>query len=237
MAYKRVLLKLSGEQLAGEYEFGVDPKIGAYLAEEIKKALATGCQIVVIAGGGNMVRGAEIAGNGIRRVTGDHMGMLSGLINCMALTDIFEHHDVPARCLSAVHVEQLVESYSPRRAQIHLRQGEVLIVAGGSGRAYVTHDTAAVMFGLELDCDVVLKSTKVDGVYDKDPKKFDDAKLIRHMTHAEAVANQAVSVMDKAALGLALEQHKPLIVFNPMEPGNLAAVVSGDAIGTTISDS
>src|SRR6187551_1488519 len=163
--YKRVLLKLSGEQLAGDYEFGVDPQIASFLADEVKKALDTGCEIVVIAGGGNMVRGAEVAGHGIRRVTADQMGMLSGLINSMALTDIFEAHGLPTRCLSNVYAEQVAESYSYRRAEKHLQQGRVVIVAGGSGRSYVTHDTAAVMFALELDCEVVLKATKVDGVY------------------------------------------------------------------------
>jgi uridylate kinase len=234
MAYKRVLLKISGEQLAGKYEFGVDPEIAAYLAEEIKKALETGCQLVLIAGGGNMVRGAEIAGHGLRRVTADHMGMLSGLINSMALTDIFEAHGLATRCLSNVFAEQVAENYSYRRAEKHLQQGRVLIVAGGSGRSYVTHDTVAVMFALELDCEVVLKATKVDGVYDKDPVKFKDAELISHMSLHEAVSNQAVAVMDKAALGLALEQKKPLIVFNPMVVGNIAKVVSGEQLGTNI---
>jgi len=235
MTYKRVLLKISGEQLAGKYEFGVDPEIAAYLAEEIKKALASGCELVLIVGGGNMVRGAEIAGHGIRRVTGDQMGMLSGLINCMAMTDIFEAHGVPTRCLSNVYAEQITENYSYRRAEKHLQQGRVVIVAGGSGRSYVTHDTAAVMFALELDCEVVLKATKVDGVYDRDPAKFDDAVLIDHMSFAEAVSNQAVAVMDKAALGLALEQRKPIIVFNPTIEGNIAKVVAGQSLGTKIS--
>jgi uridylate kinase len=236
MAYKRVLLKLSGEQLAGEYDFGVNPKIVDYLANEVKKALKVGVQLVLIVGGGNMVRGAEVAGNGIRNVTAHQMGMLSGLINSMAVTDIFEAHGIPTRCLSNVHAETLAENYSYRRAEKHLQQGRVVIVAGGSGRSYVTHDTAAVMFGLELDCEVILKATKVDGVYDKDPRKFDDAVLIKHMTLHEAVTNQAVAVMDKAALGLALEHKKPLIVFNPMEPGNLAAVVAGKEIGTNITE-
>ena len=235
MAYKRVLLKVSGEQLAGKYEFGVDPEIAAYLAEEIKKALATGCELVLVVGGGNMVRGSEIAGHGIRRVTGDQMGMLSGLINSMALTDIFEAHDLPTRCLSNVYAEQIAESYSYRLAEKHLQSGRVVIVAGGSGRSYVTHDTAAVMFALELDCEVVLKATKVDGVYDKDPQQFNDAVLTQAMTFQDAVENQAVAVMDKAALGLALEQRKPLVVFNPMVENNIASVISGNHIGTKIS--
>lgn len=235
MAYKRVLLKISGEQLAGKYDFGVDPELAAYLAEEIKKALTTGCEIVLVVGGGNMVRGAEIAGHGIRRVTGDQMGMLSGLINSMALTDIFEAHDLPTRCLSNIYAEQVAESYSYRLAEKHLQNGRVVIVAGGSGRSYVTHDTAAVMFALELDCEVVLKATKVDGVYDRDPNKFDDAAKLGNMSFQEALTNVGISVMDKAALGLALERNKPVVVFNPLSDGNIARVVAGEAVGTKIS--
>jgi len=234
MAYKRVLLKLSGEQLAGAYDFGVDPEIATFLAKQIKTAMATGCQIVLVVGGGNMVRGAEVAGHGIRRVTADQMGMLSGLINSMAMTDIFEANGLPTRCLSMVNAELVAENYSYRRADKHLESGRIVIVAGGTARPYVTHDTAAVSFGLELDCEVVLKATKVDGVYDKDPEKYKDANLISSMTLQEAVANQAIAVMDKAALGLALEQQKPIVVFNPMIDGNIARVVSGEPIGTRI---
>jgi uridylate kinase len=233
--YKRVLLKLSGEQLAGTYEFGVDPKIAGFLADEVKKALNSGCQIVIVAGGGNMVRGAEVAGNGIRRVTADQMGMLSGLINSMALTDIFEAHGLSTRCVSNVYAEQIAESYSYRLAEKHLENGRVVIVAGGSGRSYVTHDTAAVMFALELDCEVVLKASKVNGVYDKDPAKFTDAKRLDHVSFQQAIENAAIKVMDKAALGLAMEQHQQVIVFDAMEPGNIAKVVSGKTVGTTIS--
>lgn len=232
--YKRVLLKLSGEQLAGKYDFGVDPEIAAFLAEEIKKAAETGCQIILVVGGGNMVRGAEVAGHGIRRVTADQMGMLSGLINSMAMTDIFEAHGLSTRCLSNVFAEQLAESYSYRRAEKHLQSGRIVIVAGGIARPYFTHDTAAVSMGLELDCEVVLKATKVNGVYDKDPEKFKSAVLIRNMSLEEAVTNQAIAVMDKAALGLALEQRKPLVVFNPMLEGNIAKLIAGEEIGTKI---
>ncbi len=234
MAYKRVLLKLSGEQLAGKYEFGVDPEIAAFLANEIKQALATGCQLALVVGGGNMVRGEEVAGNGIRRVTADQMGMLSGLINCMAMTDIFEAQGLSTRCLSSVFAEQLAENYSYRRAEKHLVNGRVVIIAGGIARPYFTHDTAAVSYGLELDCEVVLKATKVEGVFDKDPAKFKDARLLPEMTLNEAVTNGAIAVMDKAALGLALEQNQPLIVFNPMVKGNIARVIAGEAVGTKI---
>jgi uridylate kinase len=234
MAYKRVLLKISGEQLAGKYDFGVDPEIASYLAEEIKKVVASGCQVVLVVGGGNMVRGAKIAGHGIRRVTGDQMGMLSGLINSMAMTDIFEAHGLSTRCLSNVYVEQIAESYSFRLAEKHLEYGRIVIVAGGIARPYFTHDTAGVSVALELDCEVVLKATKVDGVYDKDPAKFSDARKLDSMSFDEAIANAEIQVMDKAALGLAMEQQKPIIVFNPMTPDNILRVASGEAIGTKI---
>ncbi len=234
MAYKRVLLKFSGEQLAGKYEFGVDPEIAAYLGEEIKKVTATGCQVVLVVGGGNMVRGAEIAGHGIRRVTADQMGMLSGLINSMAMTDIFEAHGLRTRCLSMVPIPLIAENYSYRLAEKHLQNGRVVIVAAGIARPYFTHDTAAVSVGLELDCEIVIKATKVDGVYDKDPAKFTDATLLHTMTLADAVSDGAIMVMDKAALGLALEQRKTLAVFNPMTAGNLEALVAGKVIGTKI---
>ncbi len=234
MTYKRILLKLSGEQLAGEHEFGVDPKIAKYLAQEIKQVVDTGVQIAIVVGGGNMVRGAEVAGHGIRRVTGDQMGMLSGLINAMALTDIFEHEGLATRCLSIVYAEQLAEPYSYRLAEKHLQGGRVLIIAGGLARPYFTHDTAAVSFGLELDCEVVIKASKVDGVYDRDPVKYPDATRLEHMSYADAVGNVDVMVMDKAALGLALEQKQPLVVFDAMQPGNLARLVEGQSVGTTI---
>jgi uridylate kinase len=234
-AYKRVLLKLSGEQLAGKYEFGVDPEIATFLASEVKKVVDSGCQVVMIIGGGNMVRGAEMAGNGIRRVTADQMGMLSGLINCMALTDIFESTGLKTRCLSNIFAQQVAESYSYRLAEKHLQKGRVVIVAGGTARPYVTHDTAAVSFALELDCELVLKASKVDGVYDKDPAKFPDAIKLDKVTFQEAVEDNAIKVMDKAAMGLAMEQNKPIVVFDAMKPDNFARVVAGDPVGTIIS--
>ncbi|HEY9712906.1 MAG TPA: UMP kinase, partial [Chroococcales cyanobacterium] len=171
---------------------------------------------------------------GIRRVTGDQMDMLSGLINSMALTDIFEAHEVPTRCLSNIYAEQLAESYSYRRAEKHLQKNRVLIIAGGTARPYVTHDTAAVSFALELDCEVVIKATKFDGVYDKDPAKFPDATKLDSLSFQDAVENNAIEVMDKAALGLAMEQQKPIVVFDVMTPDNLLKLVHGEAVGTSI---
>ncbi|GAC1387030.1 MAG: UMP kinase [Candidatus Saccharimonadales bacterium] len=233
--YTRVLLKLSGEQLAGKYEFGIDPEIATYFAREVKAVSDAGCQIILVVGGGNMVRGAEIAGHGIKRVTGDQMGMLSGLINSMAMTDIFEAQQVPTRCLSNVFAAQVAESYSFRLAEKHLERGRVVIIAGGLGRPYFTHDTAAVNLALELDCELVLKATKVDGVYDKDPHKYADARIIKTISAQSAVENVDIQVMDKAALGLALEQKMTMVIFNAFEPGNLLKIIQGDAVGTTIS--
>jgi uridylate kinase len=232
--YKRVLLKLSGEQLAGKYEFGVDPEIAAFLAVEVKKVMDAGCQVVMIVGGGNMVRGAELAGHGIRRVTADQMGMLSGLMNSMAMTDIFEANNVKTRCLSNIFAQQVAESYSYRLAEKHLQKGRVAIIAGGTARPYVTHDTAAVSFALELDCELVVKASKVEGVYDKDPAKFPDAVKLDKVSFQEAVEDNSILVMDKAAMGLAMEQGKPIVVFDAMKPDNFLKVVCGEPVGTMI---
>ncbi len=232
--FKRLLIKISGEQLAGEYEFGVDPKIANFLANEIKKVVATCTQVVVVVGGGNMIRGAKVAGHGIKRVTADQMGMLSGLINSMCLTDIFEANAIPTRCLSNVFAEQVAESFSYRRAEKHLQAGRVVIVAGGIARPYFTHDTAAVSVALELDCEVVLKATNVDGVYDKDPNKNDDAVKLETISFDEAIRNVEIMIMDKAALGLAMEQNKSIIVFDPMVEDNFLKISRGEHVGTRI---
>ncbi|GAC1392342.1 MAG: UMP kinase [Candidatus Saccharimonadales bacterium] len=232
--FQRILLKLSGEQLSGKFEVGIDPEIAGYIAEEIKKIVALKCQLVIVVGGGNMVRGAEMAGHGIRRVTADQMGMLSGLINSMALTDIFESHNIPTRCLSNIFAEQVAESFSHRLAEKHLERERVVIVAGGIGRPYFTHDTAAVNLALELNCQVVLKATKVDGVYDKDPHKYKDAKLLKEVSYQQAVEDSAIKVMDKAALGLAMEQKMSVVVFDAMVTDNIKRIVNGNLVGTLI---
>jgi uridylate kinase len=232
--HKRVLIKFSGEQLSGKFEVGIDPELVGYLAEEVKKAVELGCQVVMIAGGGNMVRGAEIAKHGIKRVTGDQMGMLSGLINSMAITDIFEAHNIPTRCLSNVFAPQVAESYSFRLAEKHLEKGRVVIIAGGIGRPYFTHDTAAVNLALELDCEVVLKATKVDGVYDKDPAQHEGAVKLDEVSFQQAVEDGAIKVMDKAAMGLAMEQHMPVVIFDAMQPGHILSAASGESVGTII---
>ena len=233
-SYKRILLKLSGEQLAGKYESGVDPEFVGWLADEIKKVSSDGKQIVIMVGGGNFVRGAQIAGHGIQRVTADHMGMLGTMINALALTDIFEAQGITTRCLSNIFAEQVAEPFVHRLANKHLEKGRVVIVAGGSGRPYVTTDTAAVILGLELDCDVILKATKVAGVYDKDPVKFHDAKKLDRLGFQKAVSDDAIRIMDKAALGMAMEHELPIIVFDAMKTDNILKATRGESAGTTI---
>ncbi len=233
--YKRVLLKFSGEQLSGSHDYGIDPSVARYIAHEVKQVVDTGCQVILVIGGGNLVRGAELAGNGIKRVTADQMGMLSGLMNAMAMTDIFESEGVATRCMSNIFVTQVAESYSYRLAIKHLERNRVVMVAAGIGRPYFTHDTAAVNIGLELDCEVVIKASKVDGVYDKDPAKFPDAKKYDTLTFEESVKNDAIKVMDKAALGLAMEQTMPITVFNALQAGDLLKLVQGNNVGTHIS--
>jgi len=234
MAYKRVLLKLSGEQLAGRYDSGIDAELGAWLANEISTVIKTGAQVVIMVGGGNYARGAQLAGHGIGRVTADNIGMLATMMNAVALADIFNAHEVSARALTNIKADQVADQFTHRRAISDLGKGHVVIVAGGIGRPYLTTDTAAVSLGLELDCDVVLKATKVDGVYDKDPNKFPDAVKVEHMSFDEAVSNGAIAVMDKAAVGLAMEHQLQVIVFNALSEHNIARVVAGKAIGTKI---
>jgi uridylate kinase len=232
--YTRVLLKLSGEQLSGKFEGGIDAELGGWIAREVKKVTDTGCQVVIMVGGGNYARGAQLAGHGIKRVTADHIGMLATMMNAMALTDIFASQDVATRCLSNIYAEQVAEPFVHRLAENHLGKGRVVIVAGGIGRPYLTTDTAAVSLALELDCQAVLKATKVDGVYDKDPAEHEDAQRIRQLSFQDSVADSAIRVMDKAALGLAMEHELPIVVFDALTEGNILAVSQGEAVGTLI---
>lgn len=234
-SYKRILLKLSGEQLAGKFEGGIDAELGAWLADEIKKLSDEGLQVVVMVGGGNFARGAQLAGHGIKRVTADHIGMLATMMNALALTDIFESRGVPTRCLSSIFAEQVAEPFIHRLADKHLEKGRVVIAAGGIGRPYLTTDTAAVSLALELSCDVVLKATKVDGVYNKDPAQFPDAVKLDQVSFQQAVADNGIKVMDKAAMGLAMEHTLPIVVFDAMQEGHIIKAAHGESAGTTIS--
>ncbi len=233
--YQRLLLKLSGEQLAGKYDGGIDPELASWLAHEVKKVADAEAQVVIMVGGGNFVRGARIAGHGIKRVTADHMGMLGTMINALALTDIFEEQGVKTRCLSNIFAEQVAEPFVHRLANKHLQKGRVVIVAGGIGRPYLTTDTAAVSLALELDCNVVLKATKVDGIYDKDPAVHEGAIKIEKISYQQAVSDAAIKIMDKAAMGLAMEHAMTVVVFDALTEDSILKAAQGKLVGTTIT--
>ncbi len=233
--YKRILLKLSGEQLAGKFDSGIDAELCSWLAEQIKKASDAGSQVVIMVGGGNYARGAQLAGHGIKRVTADQVGMLATMMNAIAVTDIFEATGVATRCLSNIFAQQVAESFSFRLAEKHLQGGRVVIVAGGIGRPYLTTDTAAVSLALELDCQVVMKATKVDGVYDKDPALHEGANKLEKLSYQQAVEDTHIKVMDKAAMALAMDHEMPIIVFDAMQDGSIAQAAAGTPIGTVIS--
>lgn len=235
LKYKRLLLKLSGEQLAGEHDGGVDTKLVSWIASEIKKATDAGAEIAIMIGGGNYARGNQLMGNGIRPTTAHNVGMLATVLNGLVLGDVFRANGVETSVLSNIVAEQVVDSYTYRRADHHLAKGRVVVVAGGIGRPFFTTDTAAVNLALELDCDVVCKVTKVDGVYTKDPAKFDDAKKIDAMSLQQAVEDENIKVMDKAALGLALETKTKVLVFDLMTEGNIRRAALGEPVGTLIS--
>lgn len=233
--YKRVLLKLSGEQLAGELDGGIDANFCSWVAKEVKKVEDAGCQVVIMVGGGNYARGAQLEGHGIERVTADNIGMLATVMNALALEDIFKHNNIEARALSSIAADQVIDQFTHRRARSHLSKGRVVIVAGGTGRPYVTTDTAAVGLALEMGCEIVLKATKVDGVYDKDPAKYTDAIKLDTISFQNAVADESIKVMDKAAMGLAMEHDMKIVVFDAMKADNILKAANGESVGTIIN--
>jgi uridylate kinase len=234
--HPRVLLKLSGEQFAGSREYGVDPVFLGHLAKELAETIAaTNVQLTIVVGGGNIMRGASVAKSGIERASGDYMGMLATLINGIALVDILEQNGVPARLQTRLRVESVAEPFIRRRAIRHLEKGRVVVVAGGTGNPYVTTDTAAVTTALELECDQVLKATKVDGVYNKDPHKHTDATKHDSLSFDQVLTNPNMNVMDNAAISLAMDNHLPIVVFDLLTHGNIRRVIEGQAVGTTVS--
>ncbi len=232
--YKRVLLKLSGEQLQGKYDGGFDAERAVWIASEVKKAQADGTEIVIMIGGGNYVRGAQLAGETVQRVTADNIGMLATMMNALALADVFNASGVAARAVTNIKADQVADQFTHRRALSHLTKGRVVIVAGGIGRPYLTTDTAAVSLALELDCDVILKATKVDGVYDSDPEKSPSAKKYETLSLQAAVERPEIKIMDKAAIALAYDHSQSIVVFELLKENNIAEAVAGKAIGTTI---
>ena len=233
--YKRILLKLSGEQLQGQYDSGFDHERARWIAEQLKPVIDSGTEVVIMVGGGNYVRGNQIAGNGIQDVNAHNIGMLSTLMNAISLSDIFNDTGLASRVLSSIKIDQFIDQYTHRRAQSHLEKDRVVIVGGGIGRPFLTTDTAALNLAQEMNCDVVIKTTKVDGVYDKDPTKHDDAVKFDHLSYQEALASPTINVMDNAAIGVAMDEHKPVIICDLLTDGNIARAARGETVGTLIS--
>jgi len=231
--YKRVLLKLSGEILGGSQKFGIDPQTLQLIADEIKKAKSHNVQIAIVAGGGNIFRGLNAGDSGIDRATGDYMGMLATIINCMALQAVLEKNGVYSRVQSAIEMKEVAEPYIRRRAIRHLEKGRVVIFAGGTGNPYFTTDTTAALRATEINADIILKATKVDGIYDKDPMKNSDAVKFKALTYMD-VLNKRLKVMDSTAVSLCMDNNLPILVFNLNKSGNVEKAVIGKNIGTLV---
>jgi len=231
--YKKILLKLSGEALMGDQEFGISSDVIASYAKQIKEIVDLGVEVSIVIGGGNIFRGISGAAQGVDRVTGDHMGMLATVINSLALQNSIEKLGVPTRVQTAIEMPKIAEPFIKRRAQRHLEKGRVVIFGAGTGNPYFTTDTAAALRAIEMGTDVVIKATKVDGIYDKDPVKFADAKKYEKVTYNEVLAKD-LKVMDATAISLCRENKLPIIVFNSLIEGNLKRVIMGENLGTTV---
>src|SRR3989338_6849833 len=229
--YKRVLLKLSGETFLGKRQHGIDPEFTQWLAREIKKAHQDDIQISIIVGGGNIFRGATAEEHGLERTVGDYIGMLATIMNALALQAALEKEKQQARVLSAIEIKDVAEPYIRRRAIRHMENGRVVIFAGGSGNPYFTTDTAAALRALESECEIILKATKVDGVYDRDPTKNKDAKKFDHLSYNEAIASRDIEIMDNSALSLCMDHKIPIMVFDLAKEGNIAKASRGEHIG------
>lgn len=234
LKYKRLLLKLSGEALQGNSDYGLDPEILNQYAQEIKAAISTGVEIAIVIGGGNIYRGSYAAKTGIDRVQGDYMGMLATVINGMAIQSALENIGVNTRLMSAIRIEQVCEPFIKRRAQRHLEKGRVVIFGGGTGNPYFTTDSAASLRAIEIGADVVLKGTRVDGVYSADPEKDKNATKYETITFKE-VMSKKLSIMDMTAFTLCEENKLPIIVFDMNKPNNLLKLVNGEKVGTLVN--
>ena len=233
LVYRRALLKLSGEALAGDKSGSFDYKVIEALAAEVKQVHALGVHLGLVVGGGNIVRGATASGQGLDRVSADYMGMLATVINALALQNVLETIGVQTRVMTAIGMESLAEPYIRRRMMRHLEKGRIVIFAGGTGNPFFSTDTAAVLRALEMDAEVVFKGTNVDGVYTKDPRKNPDAKLLDEITFQDALVN-GYAVMDANAFGLCQANALPIVVFNINQPGAIARALSGGRVGTLV---
>ncbi len=232
--YKRILLKLSGEALMGDDKYGINTDTLKRISAEVKEVVDTGVQVSIVIGGGNIFRGVQGAISGMDRASADYMGMLATCINSMALQDALEHQGVQTRVMSAIKMEQISEPYIRRRAVRHLEKGRVVIFAAGTGNPYFTTDTAASLRGMEINAEVILKATKVDGVYDADPKKQKDARRYRTISYSETLKKD-LKVMDATAIALCMDNNLPIVIFDMTKPGNIArAVTDPRKIGTVV---
>ncbi|HLX13010.1 MAG TPA: UMP kinase [Bacteroidota bacterium] len=234
LKYSRILLKVSGEALMGEKDFGIDSNVIGGYAEEIRKVQGLGVQIGIVIGGGNIYRGVEHSSDGVDKVTGDHMGMLATIINGLALQSALEHHGVFTRLLSPIKVEEICEPFIRRRAIRHLEKGRVVIFGAGTGNPYFTTDSAAALRAIEIGADVILKGTRVDGVYDSDPEKNPKAKKFLTISYSD-VLEKNLRIMDHTAITLSKENNMPIVVFNMNKKGNLVRLVTGETVGTLVS--
>ena len=232
--YKRVLLKLSGEALMGEQNFGIDPAVTSAIAADIKEITHLGVEVGIVIGGGNIFRGVAASAKGMDRATGDYMGMLATVINALAMQDALEQQDVPCRVVSAVEMRAVAEPFIRRRAIRHLEKKRVVIFAGGTGNPYFSTDTAAALRAMEIGAQVIMKGTKVDGIYDADPAQNPSAKKYEHISFL-SILNQHLKVMDSTAISLCMDNQLPLVVFNLKVAGNFKRVAMGEPIGTTVT--
>ncbi|TZF91153.1 UMP kinase [Cognatilysobacter lacus] len=234
LAYRRILLKLSGEALMGDEDYGIDPKVISRLAHEVIGAQQAGAEVALVIGGGNIFRGAGLAAAGMDRVTGDHMGMLATIINALAMQDALEKLGASCRVLSAIRINQVCEDYIRRRAVRHLEKGRIVICAAGTGNPFFTTDSGAALRAIEIGADLLLKATKVDGVYDRDPKKHPDATRFDSLSYDD-VLSRDLQVMDTAAFALCRDASLPIRIFDMSQPGQLHRILRGEAIGTLVS--
>jgi len=235
-AYKRVLLKLSGEALMGKHSFGIDPEVVDALAAEIQGVVALGVQLGIVIGGGNIFRGLAASAEGMERTCADYMGMLATVINSLALQSALERAGVPARVQTAIEMKEVAEPFIQRRAIRHLEKGRVVIFAAGTGNPYFTTDTAATLRAVEIKADIILKATKVDGVYDRDPVRYADAMMYDKISYTE-VLTKNLKVMDATAISLCRDNGLPLSVFNLQKAGNIKRVICGENVGTIVGGS
>jgi len=233
LKYRRILLKLSGEALMGDADYGIDPKVIVRLAREIIELVEHGAEVGVVIGGGNIFRGAGLAADGMDRVTGDHMGMLATVINALAMQDALEKLGAYARVMSAIKINQVCEDYIRRRAIRHLEKGRIVLFAAGTGNPFFTTDSAAALRAIEIGADLMLKATKVDGIYDADPNKVAGATHIAHLSYDDVITRK-LDVMDTSAISLARGQGLPMRIYDMSRPGDLLRILCGESIGTLV---